>query len=382
MAKRGARFLHVVVGVLGPVFTLSAASAFGQDPDGCLECHAVPELETALPSGEPLGVTLDPSRWEASVHAAAGISCTLCHVEHSEYPHAPLPDASRRHYAVRSSEACAGCHPDQAERVVDSVHQDALAAGNMEAAACSDCHDPHTQGRINDPETGTILASARLAIPLTCSRCHTAIFGEYRSSAHGAALLNGASLDVPTCIDCHGVHDIEDPTSVRFRLKSPEVCAGCHTDPARMARYGLSTRVWRTYVADFHGTTVTLFQRQHPDQPTNMPVCYDCHGYHDVRHKDDPEKGLHVRENLLRTCQRCHPDATANFPDAWLSHYIPDRERTPLVYWVGTLYKVLIPATVGGMLAFVSLDYARRRIDRARRRRAGAAQDGGSEAKP
>ena len=79
---------------------------------------------------------------------------------------------------------------------------------------------------------------------------------------------------MPTCIDCHGVHNIGDPTTAEFRLKSPEMCAKCHTDPAIMDKYGISTQVLNTYVADFHGTTVTLFEKQSPDAETNKPVCY------------------------------------------------------------------------------------------------------------
>jgi hypothetical protein len=165
-------------------------------------------------------------------------------------------------------------------------------------------------------------------------------------------------------VDCHGVHDIADPRTVRFRLASPRLCADCHTDERRMAKYGLSTQVLRTYVADFHGSTVTLFQKQHPDQVTNKPVCYDCHGVHDIAHTRDPQRGLRVKQNLLRTCQSCHPGATPNFPDSWLSHYIPTPERSPWVYWMSVFYEVLIPSVVGGMVVLVSLNFARRRRDR------------------
>ena len=159
---------------------------------------------------------------------------------------------------------------------------------------------------------------------------------------------------MPTCIDCHGVHDIHDPRTAEFRLASPRLCADCHTDARKMAKYGLSTQVLRTYVADFHGSTVTLFQRRHPDQVTNKPVCYDCHGVHDIASKKDPKKGLQVKANLLQTCQKCHPDATTNFPDAWLSHYVPTRDRAPLVYWSRLAYQILIPGVVGGMVLFVA----------------------------
>jgi hypothetical protein len=191
-------------------------------------------------------------------------------------------------------------------------------------------------------------------------------------------LIGESNPDVPTCIDCHGVHNIGDPTTTRFRLASPKMCADCHTDPRRMAKYGLSTQVLKTYVADFHGSTVTLFRKQHPDQQTNKPVCFDCHGVHNIPHTHDPEKGLRVKANLLTTCRKCHPQATTNFPDAWLSHYIPTPQRNPLVYWTGHFYRFLIPAVVGGMLLFVFTDFGRRRIDRRRERSREAATEGKS----
>ena len=80
-----------------------------------------------------------------------------------------------------------------------------------------------------------------------------------------------------------------------------------------MGKYDISTDVFNTYVADFHGTTVTIFDKQSPDQATNKAVCYDCHGVHDIKSVSDPEATV-VKENLLVTCQRCHPDAEANFP--------------------------------------------------------------------
>jgi len=201
-----------------------------------------------------------------------------------------------------------------------------------------------------------MLPDARVWVPLTCSKCHNAIFIKYKDSVHGSALIGEGNPDVPTCIDCHGVHNIENPTTAAFRLRSPEICAKCHTDEGKMAKYGLSTQVLNTYVADFHGTTVTLFEKMTPDAETNKPVCYDCHGIHDIQRVDDPAKGLEVRENLLGRCQRCHPDATANFSTAWMSHYIPSPEKNPIVYYVNLFYKFFIPTVLGGMAILVALD--------------------------
>ncbi len=186
---------------------------------------------------------------------------------------------------------------------------------------------------------------------------------------HGEALIGEGNPDVPSCIDCHGVHNIENPTTAAFRLRSPDICAGCHTDPQIMDKYGISTQVLSTYVADFHGTTVTLFRKEHPDQETNKPVCYDCHGVHDIRRVDDPQYGLELRENLLARCRVCHPDATANFPSAWLSHYIPSPDKYPLVFTVDTFYSIFIPTVLGGMAILVVLDFSKTLRDRFGRRR-------------
>ena len=70
-----------------------------------------------------------------------------------------------------------------------------------------------------------------------------------------------------------------------------------------------------------------------------------------------------MKSNLLKKCQRCHPNATANFPDAWMSHYNASPQEYPLVYYVNLFYKFLIPTVIGGMLAFVITDIVRRIIN-------------------
>jgi hypothetical protein len=126
-----------------------------------------------------------------------------------------------------------------------------------------------------------------------------------------------------------------------------------------MAPYDLNTDVLNTYVADFHGTTVTLFEQRSPDQLPNKPLCIDCHGIHDIKSVQDPESSV-VKTNLLTTCQKCHPGATENFSGAWLSHYTPSPDHNALVYYVNLFYQILIPTLVGGMVVFVVTDAGRR----------------------
>lgn len=332
----------------------------------CLGCHGG---ETAgislgnieLPSGEVLDITVDRETYQFSVHGRLDMSCVLCHTNISEYPHAPIEAEGLREFTLANYAACATCHESQYSATHDSVHGAALAAGKIEAAVCTDCHGAH------DVQPAGMRA---VAIQQTCENCHFEIYTLYQDSVHGAALFDEGNIDVPTCTDCHGVHNVEGPAVAGFHLFSPQICANCHADNDLMDKYGISTDVLDTYVADFHGTTVVIFEETAPDQETNKAVCIDCHGVHNIASADNPESQT-FRENLLGTCQRCHPDATANFPTSWLSHYSPTIEKSPLVFWVNLFYRILIPATIGAMLVWVLMDLSKKLV--ARRRRLGNA---------
>jgi hypothetical protein len=334
------------------------------DNSACLKCHSKQDFTLTMSSGEILPLTISEGKFNQSIHGENEIACTDCHSDFTGFPHAELKAASPREIAITYYTICEQCHAEQYNKVLDSVHQRALAGGDKNAAVCTDCHNPHEQGRLTDAATGELLAAARVHIPQTCAQCHSGIYDAYQYSVHGAALTGEGNMDVPTCIDCHGVHNIQDPTTAQFRNETPMLCAKCHANETLMEKYDLPTNILNTYVADFHGTTVTLFEQNSPDQPTNKPVCTDCHGVHNISRVDNPQTGIALKQNLLVKCQRCHPDATANFPDAWMSHYVAGPDNYSLVYYVNLFYKFLIPAVLGGMGVFVVTDFIRRLIER------------------
>jgi nitrate/TMAO reductase-like tetraheme cytochrome c subunit len=340
-----------------------AAPQFQGDPptdETCLACHQQ-EGMTAQIGGESVPITIDSQAFSASAHGTEKVACVDCHTNITGFPHPQVIAGSRRDFSLQLYPTCQQCHLEQYAKTLDSVHQRALATGDKNAAVCTDCHNPHTQTRMTDKSTGELVAKARLAIPQTCAKCHSTIYETYRQSVHGAALTEEGNQDVPTCIDCHGVHNIGDPTTNSFRNSTPYLCAKCHTNETLMKPYGISTNVLNTYVADFHGTTVKMFQENFPDQPTNKPVCTDCHGVHDILRPDDPNAGIAYKKYLLAKCQQCHPDATtASFTDSWLSHYEPSPQVFPLVYFVNLFYKIFIPLVLGGMTLFVLTDIYRR----------------------
>jgi cytochrome c553 len=351
----------------GPDAAAPYSPSMQADNNACLACHNKDGMSVKLDGGETLSLTVSSDAFAAGVHGTNGVTCVTCHSDISGFPHPKRTTETLRDVKLKYYTSCQQCHSEQFNLTLDSVHQKSLAAGNKNAAVCADCHNPHTQQRLTNKETGGLLQYARLHIPETCARCHSTIYDTYKESVHGKALTQDGNLDVPTCIDCHGVHNIQNPTTATFRNSTPYLCAKCHTNNALMHKYGLSTQVLNTYVADFHGTTVVLFDKTFPDQPTNKPVCTDCHGVHNIVRVDDPKKGLSVRENLLARCRTCHPDATVNFPDSWLSHYIPSPEKYPIVYYVNLFYKFLIPGVLVPMGVLVLMDFSRLMINRFRK---------------
>jgi nitrate/TMAO reductase-like tetraheme cytochrome c subunit len=371
-SQLGLAGLTLGVLLLLAVMTLSVTPAAaapqlqGDKPsdDTCLACHQQEGMNAQF-GGQPVPLTINAKKFSASVHGTEKIACVDCHTNITGFPHPEVTASSPRDFSLELYSTCQKCHSEQYQKTLDSVHQQALAAGNTNAAVCTDCHNPHTQTRLTDKSTGKLLLGARLVVPQTCAKCHSTIYDTYKKSVHGAALTEEGNQYVPTCIDCHGVHNIQSPTTASFRNSTPYLCAKCHTNETLMKQFGISTNVLNTYVADFHGTTVQMFEKNYPDQPTNKPVCTDCHGVHDIMRPDDPQAGIAFKKNLLVKCQQCHPNATTNtFTDAWLSHYEPSPQVFPLVYFVNLFYKIFIPAVLGGMLVFVLSDVYRRFMTR------------------
>ena len=352
------------------VFTLPSTSAAAAPlaekhnltNDDCLTCHQKEGMTTEI-GGQAVPLTINSEKFSASVHGEEQVACVDCHSNITDFPHPEVTASSPRDFSLEMYPTCQQCHAEQYQKVLDSVHQTALAAGNTNAAVCTDCHNPHTQTRLTNKDTGELLLGAKLVIPQTCAKCHSKIYDAYKSSVHGSALTNEGNQYVPTCIDCHGVHNIQNPTTSSFRNSTPALCANCHTNETIMKQYGISTNVLNSYVSDFHGTTVKMFEESYPDQPTNKPVCTDCHGVHNILKPDDPKAGIAFKSNLLVKCQQCHPDATTEtFTDAWLSHYEPSPQVFPVVYYVNLFYKFFIPAVLGGMIFYILTDIYRRFI--------------------
>ncbi len=317
-----------------------------EEQDTCLTCHADAGLSVDLPSGEKRSLAVDINQYKASVHGKK-LTCVDCHAEMKEVPHPERSFKSARDFTLAYYEQCKRCHFSNYTKTLDSVHYQALARGDRMAPVCVDCHGAHD---IAPP------AVKRSATVDNCGKCHAGVSTAYRNSVHGKLLGTPAERDIPVCNDCHHTHDIAGPRQADWRLREAQLCGSCHTNEQLMKKYGLSTAVVKTYVADFHGKTASLRSGQ-SDAGGNaafVALCTDCHGVHDITKASEPGSTV-IQANLQKTCQKCHPGASRNFSAAWLSHYEPTLRKAPAVYGVKVFYAMFIPFVIGGLALQVLL---------------------------
>jgi predicted CXXCH cytochrome family protein len=343
----------------------------------CLMCHGDPEFKGWFKNGDLISLYIDSGVYGHSVHGPAGLNCVACHIGQSTYPHSQqnqitclechdeeggtidiqqnanlrveLPYTDHREMTLDKNESCRSCHEQEYEISGPSAHANVFDAGNRDSAVCIDCHGSHDIPNPREPRAKAVQI---------CGDCHKAAYSTYKVSVHGASLTAEANPDVPTCIDCHGVHNVRGPRVTTYRNDTISICGDCHSDPVLMDKYGLSTDVFQTYVSDFHGRTVNLFRRYDPTTPCDKAVCFDCHGIHNIRSKDDPLSTVHPN-NLQKTCQLCHENASPSFTLSWLGHNIVTRDGQPIISIINTVYTIMIPAVIGFFLFYISLDVGR-----------------------
>lgn len=322
----------------------------------CLSCHSDPSLAVQLPSGETLSLYINPDLLTHSVHSPLGIECQACHADILDYPHPERKFSSIRDLSLIDVEACEKCHSTIYVKTKDSIHAQIANAGNKDAPVCTDCHGVHD---IQSPD------QPRTKVSETCGKCHREIFETYTHSIHGSALLQD-NPDVPVCTDCHGVHNIQDPRTQQFRVKSPELCARCHADEKLMAKYGLSSKVYDLYEHSWHGVDVSVYQARWPSIWHNSAVCTDCHGIHNILPASDPSSSVNSA-NLLVTCQKCHPTAGPNWTGAWTGHYEISQARTPWLFYVNSFYSYFVPVILWLSIAYVFLQILHATVERVKR---------------
>lgn len=351
----------------------------------CQGCHAsgktLPYLGGALFHTEP------HNDYDHSFHAlslrngARGASCIDCHTRNGDMTTIlPASDPKSTINRANVAETCGSCHGDKAVMqgtgitnqpflsYRESVHAQAVARGNTNAAVCTDCHNSHDIRAASDAQS-TIF---KVNVPRTCGKCHQTEANEFTASIHGQAVARGVSR-APVCTDCHGIHNIKMPFAQNTGSASvavgTESCAKCHEGVALTQEFGVASERVSSYQASYHG----LASKYGSKVAAN---CASCHGVHNILPSSDPKSMIHVA-NLPQTCGQCHIGATANFTKgrihsgtALTSDVAYGRDPsvlgTRIVRWI---YLPLIVLVIGGMVVHNALIWRKKAAAKRRHER-------------
>jgi len=199
--------------------------------------------------------------------------------------------------------SCFHCHSTEVEQFQMSVHSTNIS--------CIDCHggDMTVKGSlvsIDAMSRNFTGIPSRTNITNLCSSCHSKTVDLYKDSIHWNKLTSGRE-NAPSCLDCHGAHNIlsyKDPRSVTYFEKVPQLCAYCHEDQTKMQAwyYGIETDRFDTYKNSYHYKAIKLGGKE-----KSFATCPDCHENHDTKNESDPGSAINSA-NLVNTCEKqgCH----------------------------------------------------------------------------
>lgn len=150
--------------------------------------------------------------------------------------------------------------------------------------------------------------NGRIAADNFCIVCHSDKQVELQDSVHAREGIR--------CSDCHGgdskAQTVAGAHTNNFRpsfdrKQLVQLCAGCHSDQARMKPYGIPTDQFALYSTSVHG-------QKWMQGDARVAVCSDCHGSHRVLAPEDPKSPV-FRENITATCGKCHsnPDLMKDY---------------------------------------------------------------------
>ncbi|MBX2990197.1 MAG: cytochrome b/b6 domain-containing protein [Bacteroidetes bacterium] len=286
---RTAGLLFAAAAVWNPLYLKA------QDKEDCLVCHSEKSL-TMERKGKSVSLFVDGAHFDQSAHADLG--CVSCH---EGFKADQLPHAKR----IKPVD-CGSCHADEKfTNYQQSVHG-ALKKGKP-AASCTDCHTTHSIRKLSEMP----LSEKKAFTEQICATCHTSVATKYIASDHGKALA-AAIKGAPTCIDCHGEHEVVAPTSEdakTSRKQEARMCLSCHLDDEEVRkRVGPSAGFIASYENSVHGQAV-----QHGNE--GAATCSDCHGSHEMKKGSDPDSKV-SKKHIAETCGQCHGDIQAQFDES------------------------------------------------------------------
>jgi len=207
--------------------------------------------------------------------------CATCHADSGM--------ASEKHELGLRGWAAAG-----KETLTLQVTADSLKGSIHEGLACTDCHEGITD-----------LPHEEKLPPVACS-CHSDLAAEVAGGMHSPK--SAASASVPSCVNCHGAHQIRgkaDPLSSVHQANVAATCGACHGDTEKMRLLGVRVAdPYANYLKSEHGRSAGTDKK--------VATCASCHGFHKILPAGDPASPVN-KKNVPDTCGQCHAAIRAEF---------------------------------------------------------------------
>ena len=202
--------------------------------------------------------------------------------------------------SAQTNSDCLDCHSDpdfttekQGKEVSIYVDINILNKSPHQGFDCIDCHED-AAAELPHPET---LAK------VNCGNCHDDEEKKFDAGIHGIALKRG-DLYAPTCVECHGTHNVlrpNNPESPTYKINIPYMCGKCHREGAPVARvYNITEHnIIENYTQSIHGAG--LFKKGLIVTAT----CNNCHGDHLILPHTNPNSSISLNK-IAQTCMACH----------------------------------------------------------------------------
>lgn len=276
----------------------------------CISCHKAHDI---LPHTDPRS---------SIAHQNIVTTCLQCHTQIEEV-HRKVVKGELWEKDPKSIPVCVDCHqPHQIRKVfydqgvadrdclmchskkdiVSSKDQHSLFVDYDQAqksihakVSCAQCHSQVAVSKVRPCET--------IQKKVDCAVCHTDQVQQYQQSTHGK-LLAQENVNAPSCIECHGIHEIlskKNTASPTYPLNVPALCARCHWDnqKAGLNYQGNQHEIMDHYIESIHGRGLLK------SGLVVTATCTDCHTAHRELPSSDPDSSVN-RNQIAQTCAKCH----------------------------------------------------------------------------
>jgi hypothetical protein len=317
----------------------------------CMICHGKSDFSVMNEDGTKRYLFINENEILASIHKDK--KCQDCHSDVVEI-------SATGHKKNLQKVNCTKCHfegnPVGAPQTImyyqfqESAHGKALAEGKPNAPRCQNCHGTHNiQSRKSEKSN-----VYKFNLTKTCGACHLKEYADFTTSIHGKILQTESTLDVPSCSNCHGEHDIKmisDSSSMVSKAKLSNTCSKCHASASIMNKYNVKTEQVATFKESFHGIAIEFGEKKAAN-------CASCHGIHNIKPDTDPSSTIYPG-NIPKTCGKCHPDANANYAKGKI-HLDPKSPDSGPIYYISGFFKYLTIFTLVALFVHILLDLARK----------------------